>query len=125
MQRPITTQTRASLLRDAIALMEREYAAELQLNDVARRIATSRRQLQRCFDEHGEASFRACLTSIRMQRAAELLTETSLAVREVAHHVGYRQPAQFAKAFTRVHGAPPSRFRADSRLTGARLQTAA
>ena len=116
MQRPITTQTRAALVRDAIALMEREYAADLQIDDVARRIATSRRQLQRCFDEHGDASFRQCLTRIRMDRAAELLAGTQLPVREVAHRVGYRQPAQFAKAFTRRHGAPPARFRAARRL---------
>jgi two-component system response regulator YesN len=29
-------------------------------------------------------------------------------VREVAQSVGYRQPAQFAKAFRRHHGTSPS-----------------
>jgi AraC-like DNA-binding protein len=37
-------------------------------------------------------------------------------VRDVAHRVGYRQPAQFAKAFRRHHGLAPSDFRARSRL---------
>ena len=115
MQRPITTQIRESLLRDAIALMEAEYATDLQLDDLARRIATSRRQLQRCFDEHHDTSFRDCLARIRMTRAAELLATTGLTVREVGYRVGYRQPAQFAKAFNRVHGTPPSRFRAERR----------
>jgi two-component system response regulator YesN len=32
-------------------------------------------------------------------------------VRQVAHSVGYRQPAQFAKTFRRHHGAPPSSFK--------------
>ena len=47
-----------------------------------------------------------------MDRAAELLARRGLTVREVAHRVGYRQPAQFAKAFRRHQGLAPSAFRA-------------
>jgi AraC-like DNA-binding protein len=47
-----------------------------------------------------------------MDRAAELLGRRSLTVREVARRVGYRQPAQFAKAFRRHRGVAPSDFRA-------------
>jgi AraC family transcriptional regulator, regulatory protein of adaptative response / methylphosphotriester-DNA alkyltransferase methyltransferase len=32
-------------------------------------------------------------------------------VNRVASAVGYRQPAQFAKAFRRHHGRPPSAYR--------------
>ena len=53
-----------------------------------------------------------------MERAAELLAAAALTVREVAHRVGYRQPAQFAKAFRRHHGAAPSAFRARRPLGG-------
>jgi AraC family transcriptional regulator, regulatory protein of adaptative response / methylphosphotriester-DNA alkyltransferase methyltransferase len=52
-----------------------------------------------------------------MERAAELLARRGLTVREVAHRVGYRQPAQFAKAFRRHKGLAPSAFR--SRAGGA------
>ena len=115
MQRTTTTLTRATLARDAIAVMQAQYAAELTLDDVARQIATSRRQLQRCFDEHSDAPFRQSLARIRMHRAAELLAETSIPVRDIAAQVGYRQPAQFARAFTRVHGLPPAQYRAHRR----------
>ncbi len=116
MQRPTTLPTRTALLRDALAVMEEEYARDLSLDDVARRIATSRRQLQRCFAELGADSFRQCLARIRMRHAAELLTETSLTVRDIAGQVGYRQQAQFAKAFARQYGVAPNRFRASRRL---------
>ena len=46
-----------------------------------------------------------------MDRAAELLERRSVTVREVANRVGYRQPAQFAKAFRRHLGVAPSDFR--------------
>jgi AraC-like DNA-binding protein len=48
-----------------------------------------------------------------MQKAAEMLATRGLTVREVAHRVGYRQPAQFAKAFRRHLGVAPSDFRAN------------
>ena len=110
-QRPSTIRLRASLFADANAIVERDYASDLSLDDIAHRVATSRRQLQRAYAEIGGTTFREHLTRVRMDRAAELLGSQALTVREVAHRVGYRQPAQFAKAFRRHRGVSPSDFR--------------
>ena len=110
-QRPTTIRLRASLLDEANAIVERDFASDLSLDDIARRVASSRRQLQRAYAEIGGTTFRDYLTQVRMQRAAELLESRALTVREVAHRVGYRQPAQFAKAFRRHRGVSPSDFR--------------
>ena len=112
MQRPTTVRLRTSLYHEANAIVEREYAADLSLDDIARRVASSRRQLQRAYAEIGATTFRDHLTDVRMQVAAELLSTRALTVRDVAHRVGYRQPAQFAKAFRRHQGLAPSAFRA-------------
>jgi AraC family transcriptional regulator of adaptative response / methylphosphotriester-DNA alkyltransferase methyltransferase len=114
-QRPATIRHRTSLFEDAVAIVEREYASDLALDDIARRVASSRRQLQRAYAEVGNTTFRDHLTRVRMQRAAEMLATRSMTVREVAHRVGYRQPAQFAKAFRRHQGIAPSAYRADAR----------
>ena len=111
-QRPATVALRTSLFHDAVAIVEQEYASDLSLDDIARRVASSRRQLQRAYAEIGGTTFRDHLTQVRMDRAAELLSAHGLTVREVAHRVGYRQPAQFAKAFRRHLGVAPSGFRA-------------
>ena len=115
-QRPSTIRHRTSLFEDAVQIVEAEYATELSLDDIARRVASSRRQLQRAYSEIGDTTFRDHLTTIRMQRAAELLSSRGLTVREVAYRVGYRQPAQFAKAFRRQHGVSPSDYRAARRI---------
>jgi AraC family transcriptional regulator of adaptative response / methylphosphotriester-DNA alkyltransferase methyltransferase len=110
--RESTVSRRSELYRDAVTVIERRYSEEdLSLHTVARTIATSRRQLQRAFAETGGTSFRRELQRVRMLRAAELLREGSLSVQAVAGAVGYRQAAQFAKAFRRHYGAPPSAFR--------------
>jgi transcriptional regulator GlxA family with amidase domain len=110
-QRPTTVRHRTTLFQEAAEIVEAEYAEDLSLDAIARRIASSRRQLQRAFAEIGHTSFRDYLTHVRMERAAELLAGRELTVREVARRVGYRQPAQFAKAFRRHRGAAPSAFR--------------
>src|SRR6266496_5638090 len=110
--RPSTINHRTALFEDAIAIVELEFASDLSLDEIARRVASSRRQLQRAYSEIGNTTFREHLTAVRMERAAELLRIRGLTVRDVAHRVGYRQPAQFAKAFRRHHGTSPSTFRA-------------
>ena len=109
--RQATKQRRRSVFEEAVQVIERKYATDLDLDALAREIATSRRQLQRVFAEVGGTSFREYLAKVRVRHAARLLREGAIPVREVAQSVGYRQPAQFAKAFRRHHGAPPSSLR--------------
>ena len=112
-----TAERREELYREAIALIAREYASDLNLENVARRLATSRRQLQRAFAEAGDTSFRDELARVRMRHARALLAADHLPVRQVASSVGYHQPAQFAKSFRRHHGQPPSGYRREARAT--------
>ena len=107
-----TGKRRRALFTDALAVIERSYDDErLTVTRLSRDIYPSRRQVQRCFAEAG-TSVRERLHAVRMERAAELLLESSLPVRDVTRMVGYRHPAQFAKAFRRYYGVPPSRWRA-------------
>src|SRR5215210_8605547 len=108
MQRPSTIRLRRSLFEEATDIVDREFGSELSLDEIARRVASSRRQLQRAYAEIGRTTFREHLTAVRMERAAQMLFGRGLTVREVARRVGYRQPAQFAKAFRRHHGVSPS-----------------
>src|SRR3977135_1159673 len=110
-QRAATIHHRTSLFEEAVMIVEAEYGSDISLDDVARRVASSRRQLQRSYAEIGRTTFREHLTKVRMERAAGLLGTRRLTVREVARRVGYRQPAQFAKAFRRHQGMAPSAYR--------------
>ena len=110
-----TAERREELYSEAMALIARDYARDLQLDDVARALATSRRQLQRAFAEVGATSFRDELAKVRMHHARTLLANDGIPVRAVAARVGYNQPAQFAKSFRRHHGLAPSTYRKQRR----------
>lgn len=109
-----TTRSRRELHERALAIIERDaHLSGLSLACVADQLAVSSRQLQRVLREVGQTTFRACLDSVRMERAIGLLRENRngavpmRSVREVAAMVGYNQPAGFAKAFRRYHGIAP------------------
>jgi AraC family transcriptional regulator, regulatory protein of adaptative response / methylphosphotriester-DNA alkyltransferase methyltransferase len=109
-RRASTVERREALFREAVAIIERDYARPVEVNAVAREIATSRRQLQRVFSEMG-TDFRTVLREVRMRRAVDLLQTENMPVKRVAHSVGYRQPREFAKTFRRQMGAAPSKFK--------------
>ena len=110
-----TAERREELYREAVELIERDYADEMNVDLAAHRLATSRRQLQRAFAEAGDTSFRDVLAGVRMRHARRLLAAEPMPVRKVAMKVGYPQPAQFAKCFRRHHGTAPSAFRKSAR----------
>ena len=104
--RPETLRRRRELFEEAAAIIALEYPDRLELEGVARRLASSPRQLQRAFAEAGEASFRSYLRRVRIERSADLLA-AGWPVSEAARAVGYSQPAHFAKAYRRERGRLP------------------
>mgnify|MGYP000555930135 CR=1 FL=1 len=100
------------LFKDASRIVEREYAGRLLIDDVAARLNTSRRQLQRAYHEAGHPGLRAQLAAVRMQHAARMLCEPDAPpVGEVAQRVGYESHSQFIKAFRRQYGTAPGAYR--------------
>jgi AraC family transcriptional regulator of adaptative response / methylphosphotriester-DNA alkyltransferase methyltransferase len=119
--RASTAGHRAALLADATLAIERRHAEpDLSLHDIACAVATSDRQLQRVFAELAGGGFRDELAAVRMQHGAALLQTTELPVSDVARRVGYRQSAQFARAFRRHHGVAPTTLRRAARRSGCR-----
>jgi AraC family transcriptional regulator, regulatory protein of adaptative response / methylphosphotriester-DNA alkyltransferase methyltransferase len=109
--RDTTVERREQLYRDALLVICADYASPLTVDEVAHRIATSRRQLQRVIAEVGGTTFGQLLARARMAAAERLLHDHALPVREVAQRVGYRQPAQFAKSFRVRYGTAPRSYR--------------
>ncbi|MBQ6876616.1 MAG: helix-turn-helix transcriptional regulator, partial [Lachnospiraceae bacterium] len=56
-------------------------------------------------------TFSAYVESLRMQRAQQLLRETSDTVQEIAEAVGYINANSFYKAYKRCFGEPPLSYR--------------
>jgi len=60
------------------------------------------------------------LKTLRLSRAARLLTRTDLPIKAIAGKVGYSSRSSFTRAFVACHGAAPQAFRAAPRPSGER-----
>ena len=109
MTREYTRRHRETLYTEACQVIDESKNEQLTVDEVARSIATSRRQLQRVFVEVGGRSFREYVVSSRLRLAAQLLEE-DVPVGEVARRCGYTHASHFARAFRRFHGVSPSAY---------------
>jgi AraC-like DNA-binding protein len=110
--RTATQQARRAIHEEALGIIAREYANDLRLPEVARRIGASERALQRAFADRGGLSFSEELRARRLGVAARLLRGTELPVGAVARRVGYGDHAPFTKAFHRQYGMSPRAYAA-------------
>ena len=82
----------------------------IHVNDVARWLGVSIRSLQRNLTAQN-TSFSILLEQDRIERAQELLKNSSLTHRDIAMGLGYRHQTDFSRAFGRVCGVTPRQFR--------------
>ncbi|MDE0885695.1 MAG: AraC family transcriptional regulator ligand-binding domain-containing protein [Myxococcota bacterium] len=75
--------------------------------EISRRIHLSRRTLVRRLAESG-TSFRSIVEGHSRRRAEQLLADHNLTIAEIGHRLGYKDPANFGRAFRRWFGFSPS-----------------
>jgi AraC family carnitine catabolism transcriptional activator len=95
----------------AIRVMESHIEETLAIGDIATMADVSERQLERLFRQHLRSSPIAFYRGIRLERAENLLTYSSLSVRDVAIACGFSSLALFSRAFKARHGRTPSSIR--------------
>ena len=78
---------------------------------LARQAGISLRQLERLFHRHIGHGVHFHYRWLRLERARQLLRETTLPVLDVALATGFASASQFARAYARAFGEPPSRTR--------------
>lgn len=98
-------------LIEAIAMMERHLEDPLTLKEIAGRVGVSSRHLQRLFEDQLHRTPRQWYLSLRLSRAQRLLTETDMAVLDVAVACGFSASSSFARAFRSQFGVSPMEVR--------------
>jgi len=91
-------------------LAARLSQGEIQIEKVARELATSVRSLQRRLAE-AKISFQQLVDDTRREAADTYLNNQTLSIGEVAYLLGYSEPAAFHRAFKRWQGITPQASR--------------
>lgn len=95
----IVEQIRAQVLTGSVSI-----------GSAAQSMDTSIRTLQRELGRAG-TDFRSLVSSLRIQRATELLRQRNSSITRVSAELGYSSPANFARAFRKATGSAPREFR--------------
>lgn len=98
-------------LRKVIHVLESRLGEGFSLQRLAREAGMSEFHLSRTFKRATGFSPSRYFIRLRMEKARQLLRETSKSVIEVGFDVGYSSPSHFAQVFRREVGATPSEYR--------------
>ena len=103
-----TVETRWRRVR---SFVEAHYCEPMTVDAICRATGTSRAELHRTFTLHADTSPMRYVTALRMQRAAQLLTDADRPIHRIAPLVGYREYQTFVREFGRRYGMSPRAFR--------------
>ncbi|MEA4998413.1 MAG: response regulator [Candidatus Limiplasma sp.] len=100
------------VIRKAKSLIEEQYAnPDLTLKDVASHVALSNNHFCTIFSQETGETFTEYLTSVRMNKAKELLRDRQMRTSDVAFQVGYNDPHYFSYLFKKHAGTSPREYR--------------
>lgn len=85
--------------------------ADLSVEALAKRAAMSSRNFSRAFTDEMMTTPARFVENIRVEAARILLETTPLSIQQIAHRVGFGNPANMRRAFVRAFQAPPAEYR--------------
>lgn len=98
-------------IKQSLSFIQNNYSYDVKVQDIADYVQIDRTYLYRMFMEEFNLSPKQYLMQYRMKRAAELLSNTSLSVMEIADNCGFKDPSAFCKYFRNQLGFTPKEFR--------------
>jgi AraC-like DNA-binding protein len=102
----------SALERRVLRVLEMvEAGATYAVRDLAAEFRLSPAYLQRLFKHETGICMGEWLSEQRLQRAAYLLSNSYLSIKEITHAVGYEHTSSFIRAFERRFTQAPARFR--------------
>ena len=101
----------SALVKQAVAYLHQNYASVLARSAIADAVGVSEDYLTRLFDREVGITPWEYLKRYRILRARDLLCQGEVSVEQVAHQVGFADPAYFSRVFRKVTGQTPTAYR--------------
>lgn len=98
----------------AVAFIDAHYQDNITANEIAATLHVQATYLHRLFKEHMGMTIGDCVTSLRLQHAQTLLSQTDHTLLQIALTCGFSSQQRFTALFRRGVGMPPSEYRNQS-----------
>ncbi len=93
-----------SLVENAKMIIEKNFAGDISLEQVAKHVHLSPAYLSELFKKETGMSFIDYKTIVRIEHAKKLLCTPSMNINEISGKVGYSDPKYFSKLFKKITG---------------------
>ena len=101
----------ATRIKQMLGFIHEHYGENLPIRAIAQAASLSDSECLRCFRASIGTTPNRYLRDYRIQRAAQLLTETNLPVATVAERCGFSDVSYFTKTFRLLRGTAPAAYR--------------
>jgi transcriptional regulator GlxA family with amidase domain len=98
-------------LTKALLMMENNLEHPIRIAEIAEQLKISHRQLDRLFQKFLQASPAQYFRSLRLARAAGLLSQTGLNISEIAFGCGFQSSSHLGRYFKDQYGVTPGTYR--------------
>ena len=105
-----------ALMTQVAEIIEHECCdPNLSLEAIAEKAGLSPSYLSRLFRRHYQTSITSYINHVRLERAAALLSSTTLPVSEIMQQLGFISQSNFFTLFKKTFGVTPNQYRMSSR----------
>ncbi|WP_347294217.1 AraC family transcriptional regulator [uncultured Duncaniella sp.] len=101
----------ADKIKKAQVIMLESVYEPVMLQDIALRVGMSYSSFRQHFREYTGCGPASYLRNLRLERAMELITKTSLTLKEIAYTLNFKSPEYFSLQFKKAFGRSPSEYR--------------
>ena len=98
-------------MQKMIGFIQKHYAEDVSLQDIANSASISRSEASRCFQSYLHTSPVNYLLKYRVERSMQLLRDNNMTVEAVALECGFSSSAYFCKIFRSHTGMTPKQYR--------------
>lgn len=98
-------------IKKAIDYMWMKYPEKISISQVAGYIGLERCYFTKLFKKITKSSPSLFLLNIRLNKANDLLSHSSLTIKQISKLVGFKDFIYFSKVFTKYNGISPSEFK--------------
>lgn len=93
------------------AYIEQKLYSRLTVQEIADFFNVSTRRIHQIFRENSGLSPKQYVSNLKIEKAKQLLTRTSIPIAGIADVLGYDSPYHFSAVFRKKEGLAPSEFR--------------
>jgi two-component system response regulator YesN len=106
------------IVSDAKEYIAANYSRDISLDDVSRNVDVSPYYFTRLFKEETGVTFVEYLTTMRIDKAKEMLNASQFSMKEICQAVGYSDPNYFSRIFKKNVGVTPTEYRTEKGVSG-------